>query len=106
MPDARDRICDVNTQCLNGLNNVVLRDELGRHRIDRDYRLQLRENVPGSVFVQNGELHTHGVGTPDLGLGAYRASIIAALIAGREPEKLGPTAFTRFGIDAEAHSSI
>jgi lysine N6-hydroxylase len=93
-------------KCLDGLNELIVRDELGRHRICRDYRLQLRENVFGSVFVQNGELHTHGVGTPDLGLGAYRASIIAAQIAGREPEKLGPTAFTRFGIDAKAHASI
>ena len=34
--------------------------------------------------MQNAELHTHGVGTPDLGLGAHRNAVIANALAGRD----------------------
>ncbi len=31
---------------------------------------------PATLYVQNAELHTHGVGAPDLGLGAHRSATI------------------------------
>ena len=34
--------------------------------------------------MQNGELHTHGVGAPDLGLGAHRNAVIVNALCGRE----------------------
>jgi lysine N6-hydroxylase len=40
----------------------------------RDYRVV--HHLNGHIFVQNQEMHSHGVGTPDLGLGAYRAATI------------------------------
>ncbi|WP_205857298.1 lysine N(6)-hydroxylase/L-ornithine N(5)-oxygenase family protein, partial [Phytoactinopolyspora endophytica] len=43
-----------------------------------------RHGGASSLFVQNAELHTHGVGAPDLGLGAYRNSVIINAVAGRE----------------------
>ncbi|WP_151803801.1 lysine N(6)-hydroxylase/L-ornithine N(5)-oxygenase family protein [Acinetobacter bereziniae] len=36
----------------------------------------------GEIYVQNMEMHSHGVGTPDLGLGAYRAATIANQLLG------------------------
>ncbi len=59
-------------------------DKAGRPVISRDYQAEM--NTPRalhSVFIQNGELHTHGVGAPDLGLGAYRNAHIINTIAGK-----------------------
>ncbi len=44
----------------------------------------MADGSPSTLFVQNAELHTHGVGTPDLGLGAHRSAVIANALAGRE----------------------
>lgn len=74
-------------------------DSAGRYRVDADYRVATASHVTGALYVQNAELHTHGVGTPDLGLGAHRAAVILNAIAGttryRLPER---TAFTTFGV--------
>ena len=56
-------------------------------------------SVSGSLFVQNAELHTHGVGAPDLGLGAHRAACIANALTGREVYRLPRrTVVTEFGV--------
>ncbi|HEX8780585.1 MAG TPA: SidA/IucD/PvdA family monooxygenase [Nocardioides sp.] len=47
----------------------------GRYTVDHDDR---------EVFVQNAEEHTHGFVAPDLGMGAFRNSVIINEIAGRE----------------------
>jgi lysine N6-hydroxylase len=77
---------------------LIKTDEHGRPVVDRDYRLRMADGSASTLFVQNAELHTHGVGAPDLGLGAYRSSVIANAVAGRElyrvPER---TVFQRFG---------
>lgn len=36
----------------------------------------------GQIYVQNMSMHSHGIGTPDLGLGAYRAATIANQLLG------------------------
>ena len=64
--------------------DVLELDASGRPVIELDYRLRLRDGSPSTLFVQNAELHTHGVGTPDLGLGAHRSAVIANALAGRE----------------------
>ncbi len=47
--------------------------------------------------MQNAELHSHGVGTPDLGLGAHRAAVILNAVAGRTVHHLpARTAWTSF----------
>ena len=71
-------------------------DERGRYRIDGSYRIAVT-GAAGPLFVQNAESHTHGVGAPDLGLGAWRAATILSALTGRE--LLGPQepAFTSFG---------
>ncbi|SHG42192.1 lysine N(6)-hydroxylase/L-ornithine N(5)-oxygenase family protein [Halobaculum gomorrense] len=59
---------------LSSLEPRIDRDEHGRPRVGREYALE--GDLPGEVFVQNAEVHTHGVGAPDLGLGTYRNAVI------------------------------
>ncbi|WP_049924341.1 lysine N(6)-hydroxylase/L-ornithine N(5)-oxygenase family protein [Halopiger djelfimassiliensis] len=61
-------------------------DDRGRPRVTEDYRLEgeFGTGDDGRIFVQNAELHTHGVGTPDLGLGCYRNAVIISQLADRE----------------------
>ncbi len=86
--------------CLDGLAELVDWDEAGRYRVGLDYRVVTDPRVTGGLFVQNGELHTHGVGTPDLGLGAQRAATIVNAVCCREVYRLpARTAFADFGVD-------
>jgi lysine N6-hydroxylase len=88
---------------LEPLADLVDWDDRGRYRVDPDYRIALRPDVTGGLYVQNAELHTHGVGTPDLGLGAHRAAVILNAIAGTTVYRLPRrTAFTTFGIPEPA----
>ncbi|MFC7439650.1 lysine N(6)-hydroxylase/L-ornithine N(5)-oxygenase family protein [Laceyella putida] len=62
--------------CISGLKSLIRWDAENRYFVKRDYRLALNEQTDCAIYVQNGELHTHGIGAPDLGLGAYRNSVI------------------------------
>ncbi|MBC3844189.1 SidA/IucD/PvdA family monooxygenase [Streptacidiphilus sp. 4-A2] len=82
---------------LNPLAGLVEWDEQGRYRVGLDHRVRLRPEVTAGLYVQNAELHTHGVGTPDLGLGAHRAATILNAVAGRTVHRLpARTAWTSF----------
>ncbi|MFJ9112565.1 lysine N(6)-hydroxylase/L-ornithine N(5)-oxygenase family protein [Streptomyces sp. NPDC102283] len=87
---------------LAALDPYIVRDEAGRPQVDAAQRLVLAPEIAGSVFVQNAERHTHGVGAPDLGLAAWRSAVIVNALTGKEfyplPER---TAFTTFGLDAQ-----
>ncbi|WP_225831350.1 lysine N(6)-hydroxylase/L-ornithine N(5)-oxygenase family protein [Streptomyces sp. NK08204] len=84
---------------LAGLEPYMRHDDSGRPRIDEEFRLVLDPTVTGSVRVQNAELHTHGVGAPDLGLAAWRSAAILNSLTGKEPYPLPDrTAFTTFGL--------
>lgn len=82
----------------DGLGTLVDWDDKGRYQIDGDYRVTLDPRISGRLYVQNAELHTHGVGAPDLTLGAWRAATILNAVAGRTvlrvPER---AAWTTFG---------
>ncbi|MFD3522600.1 lysine N(6)-hydroxylase/L-ornithine N(5)-oxygenase family protein [Streptomyces sp. NPDC058653] len=82
----------------DGVGTLVDWDDKGRYRIDADYRVALDPRVSGRLYVQNAELHTHGVGAPDLTLGAWRAATILNAVANRTvlrvPER---AAWTTFG---------
>ncbi|QKV79545.1 lysine N(6)-hydroxylase/L-ornithine N(5)-oxygenase family protein [Amycolatopsis sp. Hca4] len=83
---------------LAGLGDAVRRDRQGRLDVGADYRVAL--DVPGSLFVQNAERHTHGPGAPDLGLGAWRAAVILNAVCGKTVHELPDrTAFTTFGLE-------
>ncbi|MEU3608305.1 SidA/IucD/PvdA family monooxygenase [Streptomyces sp. NPDC035033] len=92
---------------LAGLDPYLRHDAAGRARIDERYRMVLDPSVTGSVYVQNAERHTHGVGAPDLGLAAWRSAVILNAVTGKEPYPLPRrTAFTSFGLDARGASGI
>jgi lysine N6-hydroxylase len=56
-------------------------DDAGRFAVTRDYCIDAHGST---IYVQNAELHTHGFGAPDLGLGAYRNACIIRSLLGRE----------------------
>lgn len=88
---------------LAGLDRHLSRDSSERPRIDGQFRMVLDPAVTGSVYVQNAELHTHGVGTPDLGLAAWRSATILNSLTGKDPYPLPRrTAFTTFGLQEPA----
>ncbi|MEB2491843.1 lysine N(6)-hydroxylase/L-ornithine N(5)-oxygenase family protein [Peribacillus frigoritolerans] len=69
---------------LETMEDHLVRDDLGRLAITKDYKVGTAISTPNHLFIQNGEIHTHGVGAPDLGLGAFRNSIIINQLAGKE----------------------
>ena len=86
---------------LGSLNDRRSSDTEGRLVVDADYRVRLDPAITGALFVQNAEMHTHGVGAPDLGLGAWRAATILNSISARDVFRLPRrTAFTSFGLRA------
>ncbi|MDI3424317.1 lysine N(6)-hydroxylase/L-ornithine N(5)-oxygenase family protein [Streptomyces luteolus] len=96
-------------QLLAALDPHLHRDTTGRPHIDPHYRLALDPAITrtgSNIYVQNAERHTHGVGTPDLGLAAWRSATILNTLTGTNPYPLPTrTAFTTFGLPAERHGS-
>ncbi|WP_329456997.1 lysine N(6)-hydroxylase/L-ornithine N(5)-oxygenase family protein [Streptomyces sp. NBC_01497] len=87
---------------LDGMAKLIDWDERGRYRVDGSYRVALQGGVPGALYVQNAELHTHGVGAPDLTLGAWRAATILNAVAGRTLVRVPQrAAWTTFGAPAQ-----
>ena len=81
-----------------GLRGLIRMNGDGRLPVDGGYRVELDPTVTGGLYVQNAELLTHGVGTPDLGLGAHRAATILNAVAGRTVQPVPESvAFTSFG---------
>ncbi|WP_111895340.1 lysine N(6)-hydroxylase/L-ornithine N(5)-oxygenase family protein [Acinetobacter sp. MB5] len=66
---------------LNKLNHLIPLDSQHRWQIDAKHQLQYEGE--GEIYIQNTDLHHHGVGTPDLGLGAFRSAKIANQILGQ-----------------------
>ncbi|MFF9780435.1 lysine N(6)-hydroxylase/L-ornithine N(5)-oxygenase family protein [Streptomyces sp. NPDC013978] len=93
---------------LAGLDPYMRRDNRERPRVDENFRMILDPSVTAAgchVYVQNAELHTHGVGAPDLGLAAWRSATILNTLTDKEPYPLPRrTAFTTFGL--EPHPQI
>lgn len=90
-----------------GLPELADLDEQGRLRVGLDYRVALRDPAAPPLYVQNAEIHTHGVGAPDLGLGAHRNSVIINGLVGRDVYRVRErNVFQRFGApgpDAAEH---
>lgn len=66
---------------IRNIKDRISWDEKGRFEVQRNYAIDSKGN---ELFVQNAELHTHGFVTPDLGMGAYRNSVILNSILGYE----------------------
>ena len=92
--------------CIAELRRRIRWDAARRYRVGPDYRVETDKGVTGSLFVQNAELHTHGVGAPDLGLGAHRAATIVNALVGRQVHRLPPrSAFTDFSAPTD-HGAV
>ncbi|GCB50249.1 lysine N(6)-hydroxylase/L-ornithine N(5)-oxygenase family protein [Streptomyces sp. NL15-2K] len=92
---------------LAGLDPYLRRDSRERPRVDERRRLVLDPSVTGAVYVQNAERHTHGIGTPDLGLAAWRSATILNSVTKKEPYPLPTrTAFTTFGLEQPTTSAL
>ncbi len=87
--------------CLEPLLPRLARDNKQRLQVKRNYTVQpaAGEQLPGALFIQNGEIHSHGIGAPDLGLGAYRSAAIINELVGRSHYTLRKkNVFQNFGI--------
>ncbi|UGY90809.1 lysine N(6)-hydroxylase/L-ornithine N(5)-oxygenase family protein [Streptomyces gobiensis] len=84
---------------LAALDPYLRRDSSERPRIDAQHRLILDPSVTGDIYLLGAGSHTHGVGTPDLGLAAHRSATILNTLTGKNPYPLPDrTAFTTFGV--------
>ncbi|MBK0330312.1 SidA/IucD/PvdA family monooxygenase [Brachybacterium sp. MASK1Z-5] len=80
------------------LGGRIRRDSRGRLDVSRDYTIDDQQRI----HVLNAEEHTHGVTAPDLGFGAWRASVVLDAITGREPYPIERRiAFQTFGLPAD-----
>ncbi len=88
---------------LKPVEDLVLRDGRGRPRVRIDHSLELAADVTGRIFVANAEVHSHGVSSPNLDIGAVRNAAILNSITGRETYRLPKrSAFTSFGVPRRA----
>ncbi|KAA9030677.1 SidA/IucD/PvdA family monooxygenase [Niallia endozanthoxylica] len=85
--------------CVKGMKHRIQWDEDGQFVIQEDYKVKLNTDGQNHLFVQNGELHTHGVGAPDLGLGAFRNAAIVNQLVGKEVYQIYErNVFQQFGM--------
>lgn len=84
---------------LNGIATRIRWDDEGRYDTRRDYSI---DRFGGEIFVQNAELHTHGLSTPDLGMACYRNSCIIRALTGLEHYPIEQSiAFQQFAAPAQ-----
>ncbi|WP_368504996.1 lysine N(6)-hydroxylase/L-ornithine N(5)-oxygenase family protein [Alkalihalophilus sp. As8PL] len=84
---------------LRNVQSLIDWDEKGRYCVGENYQLKLTDDVDNNIFIQNGEMHTHGVGAPDLGLGAYRNATIINQLANRDIFRVRKrNVFQQFGV--------
>ncbi len=66
---------------IQGIKSQIEFDDRGQLAIQRDYGIDVR----GDIFIPNAGLHTHGISSPDLGMGCYRNAIILQAVLGYAP---------------------
>ena len=80
---------------LKPIKEFILWDTPSKYKTNRNYSIDIDKHI----FVQNAEQNTHGFVTPDLGMAAYRNSIILNQIFGEPFYKVDTRiAFQEFGI--------
>ncbi|MFG2052526.1 lysine N(6)-hydroxylase/L-ornithine N(5)-oxygenase family protein [Micromonospora sp. NPDC048930] len=73
-------------------------DGHGRFAVARNYSI---DHTGQGIFLQNAATHAHSVTSPDLGMGAYRNSVIIRELLGREHYPVERRiAFQEFGVPA------
>jgi lysine N6-hydroxylase len=66
---------------MTGIASRIKWDDKGRFDVNRNYTI---DKEGSEIFVQNAELHSHGLSTPDLGMGCYRNACIIKEMTGRD----------------------
>ncbi len=77
------------TALLGGLDRLCLRDEHGRLRVGRDYRLAAAPELECGLYLQGGTEHTHGITSSLLSNTAVRVGEILRSIAARRSPNPG-----------------
>ncbi|MEU2929405.1 SidA/IucD/PvdA family monooxygenase [Streptomyces sp. NPDC007251] len=72
---------------LGDFDRYFLRDEAGRHRVTRDYRLVTASDLTCGIYLQGGTEHTHGLTSSLLSNIAIRSGEIADSIVLRRTER-------------------
>jgi lysine N6-hydroxylase len=81
---------------VSGIAGRIRLDAQGRYDVAAGYTIDHHDE---EIYVQNAEEHTHGLIAPDLGMGAYRNSIIIRGLTGREVYPVERrVAFQEFGV--------
>ncbi|RKT56236.1 lysine N(6)-hydroxylase/L-ornithine N(5)-oxygenase family protein [Saccharothrix australiensis] len=74
------------TPLLGELSARCPRDERGRLRVGRDYRLETDDDVVGGIYLQGGTEHTHGISSSLLSNTSVRVGeILQSVLGRREP---------------------
>ena len=85
---------------LQHLQPLILQDQMKHWQVDS--RFEVSYQGDGRIFLQNMEVYHHGIGTPDLGLGAYRAATIANQLADEELFTLDHAqSYQQFGVSSQ-----
>ncbi len=83
---------------MSPLDGLLEKDSRQNYALNADFSLKINEADIGKIFMQNNSLYSHGVGSPDLGLGAYRNSVIINTICNRTVYKTAKkNVFQNFG---------
>lgn len=72
---------------LGELDGYCVRDEEGRYRVERDYRLVTSPDLQCGIYLQGGTEYTHGLTSSLLSNIAVRSGEIANSIAERRPDR-------------------
>lgn len=84
---------------VSGIAGRIRLDDQGRYDVAASYTI---DHDDQEIYVQNAEEHTHGLVAPDLGMGAYRSSIILRGLCGREVYPVEERiAFQEFGVPSD-----
>ncbi len=83
---------------MSPLDGLLEKDSKQNYALNADFSLKINKSDIGKIFMQNNSLYSHGVGSPDLGLGAYRNSVIINTICNRTVYKTAKkNVFQSFG---------
>lgn len=89
---------------LEPVHDRIRWDDQGRYAATSTYAV---DHAGNEIYVQNGEEHTHGFVAPDLGMGAYRNSVIIRELTGREVYPIEERiAFQEFGVPARFREGV
>lgn len=80
-------------------NKVLKTDEYNDCLVQEDFTAERCDQGKGRIFIQNAEIFQQGVGSPDLGIGATRNSVIINQLLGREAYRIPKhSAFQHYGL--------